>query len=290
MTNILKNPRLEGFKLDRYFWDNSGNTGAIEFPTDWEFDATPQHPEDPGRIPQSLHREGQGFVISAGYRSWEAGYVQRGVQLRAGQRYLAKALFFADVNFPSGSQVDLSAIMWRFWVEQSGGGEKVFLDWQMTNKGSFKQDEELLFVFQCNADMLVDFYFKGRSYYPGNTCNLNVRSLTLEAVAADYGGSNVPMLGSSAAAVSSAPAPTTAAASMTTPAATTASAPAESSSASVAGLGIGGSAGSITLADVLTEADVEVIVAGLRRMDQVTQDQVVIEAFIRLADALEKLK
>ncbi len=273
MTNILKNASLQGFRLDRHFWDNSGNTGSIEFPTDWEFVVTPMHPDDPGRIPQSLHRD-NGFVISAGYRSWEAGYVQRNVPLRGGQRYLAKAQFLPDVNFPPGQQEDLSAIMWRFWIEQSGGGARVFKEWEMTSKGAFKQREECLFVFEAGSDMLVDYYFKARSVWPGNTCDLHVYALTLEEVPPDYGGAGVPILGAASVAPTAPPAPTE------TPSIASDPAPA----ADVARLE------KLDLADVLTPSDIDVIVAGLRRMETLTSDKIISEAFIRLADALDKLR
>lgn len=276
MANILKNSSLQGFRLDRHFWDNSGNTGSIEFPTDWEFVVTPMHPDDPGRIPQSLHRD-HGFVISAGYRSWEAGYVQRNVPLRAGQRYLAKADFLPDVNFPPGQQEDLSAIMWRFWIEQSGGGAHVFKEWEMTSKGAFKQREECLFVFQAAADILVDYYFKARSVWPGNTCDLHIYTLTLEEVPPDYGGPSVPVLGA-ASVVSSTPTPPS-----ETPA-TTLFTTAPSSTPDLAGVT------KLSLADVLTPSDIDVIVSGLRRMERLTDDKIITEAFIRLADALDKLR
>ena len=65
MAQLLSNPNLDGFRTVTFFTDNENNTGAIEYPDNWEFVYTPMHPEDPNRIPQSLHRD-RGFSISAG--------------------------------------------------------------------------------------------------------------------------------------------------------------------------------------------------------------------------------
>ena len=159
MTNILQNSTLSGFKLRDYFTDKSGNTGAIEDPTGWEYTYFALE-EDPNMIPQSLHRD-DGFAIAAGYRKWEAGYVQKNVVLKAGQRYLAKAQFFPDVNFNPGLTPDPSSVQWRFWIES--GDLKVFTDWMGPASGEYKKDEEVLFVFQAAADISVDYYFKARS-------------------------------------------------------------------------------------------------------------------------------
>lgn len=279
MSNILQNPNLEGFTLERHFWDKNGNTGSIEYPDHWEYTATSQDPEDPGLIPQSLHRP-KGFAISAGYRAWEAGYVQRGISLKAGQRYLAKAVFFPDVNFPAGAATDLTAISWRFWMQRVGSDEKAFQDWQITDKGQFKVDHECLFVFQCNEDLQVDYYFKARSPWAGNVCDLNIYSLTLEPVAADYGGPDVPQLGTAGATTTPSPTEET-----TTPQ------PVETTAtASTAVAANVGGADKLDLSDVLSSNDIDVIAAGLKRMETLTNDKVITEAFNRLAEALEKLR
>src|SRR5829696_3710983 len=78
MANILRNPTLSGFTLGRYFTEKNGSVGTIEYPLEWEFIAEPRNPDEPEKLPQSLHRD-QGFAISAGYRAWEGGFVQRNV-------------------------------------------------------------------------------------------------------------------------------------------------------------------------------------------------------------------
>lgn len=273
MTNILKNPTVNGFKLVRYFTENSGNTGAIENPDDWEYTAFSLYPDDPNRIPQSLHRA-KGFVIAAGYRKWEAGYVQRGVPLTKGQRYLCKAVFMPDVNFSPGQPADLTAIQWQFWME--GGGDKIGSGWRSTGKGAYKQQEETLFVFEAASDMALDYYFKVKSDWEGNVCDFNLYELTLDAVPSDYGGAGVPVLGASA----KTPAPALDVV-VTLP-------PGQTPSPDLPMGRIEPSGGS--LADVITNDDLDVIVPGLRAMSQVTPNAAVVSAFMRLADVLERLR
>jgi hypothetical protein len=274
MANILKNPTLSGFKTVTYFTDNDGNTGAIEYPDDWEFVYMALHPEDPNRIAQSLHRS-KGFAISAGWRKWEAGYVQHGVQLKAGQRYLAKAAFFPDVNFAPGAEADLHAVEWRFWIE--GEGDKVWQEWHSTGKGSYKQQEETLFVFEAARDITVDYYFKARSRFPGNVCDLNVQSLTLETVGADYGGANVPRIGKTAAPISD-----TKEVDVILP-------PAQGAGGEMPVGRIQDLSGD-SFSDALTANDIDVIVKGLREMKSLTTNATVLAAFQRLADVLERMK
>jgi hypothetical protein len=268
MANILKNSTLSGFSPAEFFRDNTGNTGAIEHPNDWEYVFMRLHPEDPNLIPQSLHRE-KGFCISAGWRKWEAGFVQRGVALKGGQRYLAKAAFLPDVNFGPGEAGNIGAVQWRFWIQ--GGDDSAAQGWQSTSKGQFKQKEESLFVIEAASDMMVDFYFKAKSDWPDNTCDFNLYSLSLEEVAADYGGANVTRIGEGGTAAPVTQPPTESASGGET---------AEIQAASV----------SKALEDVMTADDIVIIVNGLREMRNVTPNQTVLAAFMRLADVLEKLK
>jgi hypothetical protein len=275
MSNLLKNPNLQGFTLGRYFTEADGRVGAIENPLDWEFVAYPKHHEDPERIPQSLHRE-SGFEIAAVYRSWEAGYVQRNISVQPG-RYLARAVFRPDIAFPDAN-VYLDAVTWRFVMES--GGTRAEQDWQMTQKGEFKHQEELHFVFQVNAPLTLDYFFMARSVYAGNSCDLDIYELTLTPVAADYGGVNVPTLGTTA------PVPSQPTGSM-------------GGGGSMGGSGSMGGMGKLTpqstalsgqsLEQVLTVEDIQVFVAGLRAMQQITNNSTVLTGMERLAQALEKL-
>lgn len=294
MSNVLKNPTLSGFKTVTHFTDSSNNIGSIEYPDQWEFVYTPKHPEDPNRIPQSLHRD-KGFVIAAGYRQWEAGYVQRGVQLRKGQRYLAKATFMPDVNFPADVQPDLTAIQWQFWLE--GGGDKLGSGWRSTGKGEYKHEEESLFVIEAANDITVDYYFKVKSEWAGNSCDFNLYQLSLEEVPVDYGGATVPRIGTSMGAtpavspgvriVEGQPAPTVENATLSMmpliPGSENPSPDLTMGSAVV-------QQGGPTLAEALTAEDLAVILKGLREVKSITPNATVIAAFERLADVLERLK
>ena len=148
MANLLNNPSLSGFTLGHYFTEANGQVGTIENPPSWEFICFPRE-SDPNKLPQSLHRD-RGFVIAAGYRAWEGGYVQKGIQLQANQRYLAKVQFKPDINF--NGNVDLTAITWRFRFVSSNG-QTLEEDWTMTSKNQYKQDEEHTFVFDSTDPM-----------------------------------------------------------------------------------------------------------------------------------------
>jgi hypothetical protein len=191
MANILRNPTLSGFTLGRYFTEKNGAVGTIEYPLEWEFVAAIRDLDDPEKLPQSLHRE-QGFAISAGYRAWEGGFVQHNVPLAGGTRYLAKAGFVPHVGFSDG-RVDLSAVTWRLMIETPLG--TVAQEWQMTQKGSFEQYEEIYLTFDCGQDTTANFHFQARSPWAGNVCELQVFACSLEAVAND--GSPAPMIGQS---------------------------------------------------------------------------------------------
>jgi hypothetical protein len=193
MSNLLTNPTLAGFSLGRYFTEQGGQVGTIENPSGWEFICYPRA-SDPNKLPQSLHRD-RGFVIAAGFRAWEGGYVQKGIQIEANQRYLMKAHFKPDINF-SDSRVDLTAITWRFRVVSSNG-QTLEQDWGMTSKDRFKQDEEASFIFYSAEAQTVDFYFMARSVYAGNVADFNVYSLSLEPVEETVGATHVPTLGTS---------------------------------------------------------------------------------------------
>jgi len=187
--NLLKNPFLGDWRHGYYKTTQDNKVKTVEHPADWEFVVTPKE-ADQNNIPQSLHRE-RGFVIGAPYLAWEAGYVQRGVALAGKQRYVAKAVFKPDVNFMGDA--DLSAVTWR--LRLVAGDEVVEQEWQVTQKGEYKQEETLLYVFEADAAVTVDFYFMARSVFAGNDCDLNVYELALESVPADYGGDTVPIIG-----------------------------------------------------------------------------------------------
>lgn len=314
MANMLVNPNLQGWTHGRYFTDQEGKVGTIEHPNGWEFVTIPREP-DQNKLPQSLHRD-EGFIISAGYRAWEGGYVQRGVQLQANTRYFAKATIKADVNFPHGTNPDFTAITWRFRVE--GSGVTLEQDWAMTSKSELKQVEEHHWVFQTTAATSADLYFMARSVYAGNSCDFWVYNLSLEAVSPNTGGATVPILQTGNAAttpvINTQPTPTIDARPTTTTVVntqpktmptvdTTAPKPQDTTisyggtksqgrSNQVSNLAnITGESGK-TLADVLTNQQIDAISAGLRAFAAHAGDnnQVIIKGMNELADALERLK
>lgn len=272
MSNVLSNPTLDGFSLGRYFTDKEGKVGTIENPNNWEFVALAKE-SDPNKLPQSLHRD-RGFVISAGYRSWEAAYVQKGVQLQANQRYLARAIFKPDINFPGGQKADLTAITWRFRMV---AGDKVLeQDWTVTQKGQYKQEEIFEFVFETTETLTVEYQFWARSFYAGNDADVNVYQLTLEPVAADVGGSDVPKLGTAA----SAPAPVAKPAEpVTSTETTTKDTETVETPAAKSGKALG---------DVLTSAEIDEISASLRTL--ASSNPSAAAGLNTLADALDRLK
>lgn len=261
MSNMLTNPTLKGFSLGRYFTEQGGQVGTIENPDNWKF-ITIARESDPEKLPQSLHRD-RGFVIAAGYRAWEAAYTQGGIQLQANQRYLAKANFKPDINFPN-QNVDLTAVTWRFRITV---GDKVLeQDWDMTQKPQFKQDEVFQFVFEAKEDLTIEYQFWARSVYAGNAADFNVYQLSLEAIAADYGASIVPSIGTGTSTQVSTPTTET-----ETSDVTIASGTSDKSSD-----------------DAPTAAEIDEIVASLRSLAQENADAV--SKLNALADRLESLK
>lgn len=178
MTNLTQNPTLDNWQHVRYVTDQENKIGTIEAPANWEFVYIPKE-SDPNKIPQSLHRD-RGFVMSAGYRAWEAGYKQDNLYLQAGQRYQLNARIKADVNFPGGQNADLTAITWRFTVESDKGA--LHPDWAITSKGQTKQEETFTYIFDVEEDMDASITFWGRSFYAGNDCDFWVYEITLEPI------------------------------------------------------------------------------------------------------------
>jgi hypothetical protein len=194
-TNVLQNPDLQGVWDKTQFTDDKGQVGFIEHPTHWKVVFEPMSSEDRTlkRYPQVLHQE-RGTAIQAGWRSWMVMFKQT-VELKANQRYLAKALFKPDVNFAAGAAANLNAIQWRFRLGTDSRNGVGHSDWQTTGQGAFKQEEELLFPFQSAQDQTLEYRFEVRSPFPNNVCDFRLYTLRLEEVPADYGGPDVPVLG-----------------------------------------------------------------------------------------------
>ena len=303
MANMLRNPTLSGFTLGRYFTEKNGSVGTIEYPLEWEFVAAPREADDPEKLPQSLHRE-PGFAISAGYRSWEGGFVQRNVPLAGGTRYLAKVGFVPKVGFSDG-RVDLSAVTWRLMIETPLG--TVAQDWQMTQKGSYDQYEELYLVFDCGQNTNANFHFQGRSQWAGNVCEIQVFACSLEST--DNDGSSAPLIGQSGRFHAEPPPTPKLIQRVPQPVAPIEQqnvAPIGQNTLPVAPIGQNtppppapiGVRGGMTLPEdpyaLLNELaagpDIDAIINGLRQANQWTQDATLIAGFARLAEALAALK
>jgi len=278
MSNILKNPELGNWKHDRYVFEerNPEKHITIELPEHWEYYHIPRE-TDSGIIAESLHKD-NGFELKAGWRKWEGGYVQRGVQLEANTRYQAKVHFFLDMSF-SNNQVDLTAITWRFRVV--GPSAAIEQDWTALSDMGINQpktDVTHSLVFESKEALTVDLYFVGRSVFAGNVASLLIRSITLEPVGTNVGGTVVPSIGSESAV------PSTNTPAKESPAVRTRT---ESSPATNTVTGPSGK----TLAQVLSAEDVDTIVIGLRKLAQQRDTtEAITNGLNKLADGIEKLK
>ena len=270
MANLIQNPNMSNWAHVRYFTDQEGKTGTIEAPQGWEF-VTLARESDPNKLPQSLHRD-TGFVISAGYRAWEAGYKQSGLSLEANRRYRLKATIKADVNFPGGQAPDMTAITWRFTVNSNQG--KLEQDWAVTSKGRTKQVEDFEFVFETKEALTADITFWGRSFYAGNDCDFWVYEISLEPVDKDYGASQVPTLG------------------RTTVSQPEIDVPEDRSSEDILLPDlekVRGTSGK-SLGDVLSDKEIDTISQGLRALGDSADDSKASIGLHKLAEALQRLK
>jgi len=265
MANLLKNPTLSNWQPERnkYFTNGEGKQLVHEYPQDWELVTVSKYDNDPNRLPQSFHRD-TGFVISAGWLSWEAGWKQSGINAPAG-RYRAQVRLKADVNFPDSS-VDKTAITWRFTVGSAKGTLKQ--EWAITSQPILKQVEEFEYVFELDEPLTIDLTFWGRSFYAGNDCDFWVYEVSLEKVAEDYGGTIVPALGANQDEPATEVIP---------------------QSAIEDALNTSTMSGK-SLGEVTTFSEIDQIVAGLRALANTTNDATAKVGINTLADALERLK
>lgn len=281
-NNVLKNPTLTGFKLIRVHTDKANNQRHVEYPDHWECVAWPKNPDDPDEVPASYHRDA-GFGLAAGYMLWEAGYVQRGVVLRKGQRYLAKAVFVVNMAFHQGGYPpDWKAhIEWRFLFNDRG--YQVESAWSGPSQPQYGVQEEALFVVEPVADIVIDFGLIFRSgRYPSTSGEILVRSIELLEVPSDYGAPT--HIGNPQAAANSAPTAVSAPKVVTEEQLTQDSTPTVEVEALVSGRGV-------DLSDVMTDEDINVIAAGFRAAVKTGQfPDPVAAGFLRFAVVLEKLK
>ncbi|MEQ8674531.1 MAG: hypothetical protein RLP44_11260 [Aggregatilineales bacterium] len=185
-NNILHNPTLAGFTLNRVHTDRANNQRPVEYPDGWEQISWHVNSDDPDEVPASFHRD-VGYGLAAGFMKWEGGYVQRGVQLRGGQRYLAKALFNVNMAFHQTPPPEdgFSHIQWRFLFNDQG--YQVESVWESTYQNRWGADEEALFVVEAVNDIVVDFGLIFRSIHPSTAGEIHIKSIELLDVPADYG-------------------------------------------------------------------------------------------------------
>lgn len=285
MANLLNNPTLSGFTLGRYFTEKNGQVGTIENPPGWEFICYPRETDDPNKLPQSLHRD-RGFVIAAGFRAWEGGFAQKGIQLQANQRYRMKVLFKPDINF-TDSRIDLTAITWRFRAVFSTG-KVIEQDWTMTKKPQFKQDEEHEFVFLSTEVQTVDYYFMVRSVYAGNVADFNIYEMSLEPVDMNYVDKSLPPVVSTTTSASTPPPTPIITSPIVTNTPSSISAGVTNTSAAPVSAGVTGQSGK-TLGDVLSDAEIDTIVTGLRELAKHVNPTAA-AGLSTLANGIERLK
>jgi hypothetical protein len=183
--NILKNPFLTGHSAPDVVVDHQGKQQYVEHPTNWTFTYAGGLNDGTNFIPQSLHRD-RGYVIAAGWRRWEGGYSQD-VKLTKGKRYVAKAVFNADVNVAHRDKL----IEWRFTAIRNGKVEAA----SAWSTGTYGREMDHLFVVEARKDVIVNLGFFARSPWADNAVDFNVYAITLEEVAADYGGDQVSYIG-----------------------------------------------------------------------------------------------
>lgn len=271
-TNVLTNPGLSGFTLVKTVVDKADNTRYIEYPDHWECVSWPQNPDDPNEIPASFHRD-EGFGLAAGYMPWYGGYVQRGVRLRKGQRYLAKAIFHVNMALVDNTNtVDLQqTINWEFIFNDRGHQVNSH---KMGAAKPFGQEETALFVVEPVADITIDFGLIFGTKYGSTAGEVHIKRIELLEVPADYG--QPTMIGNPDAAPVPPPQPE--------PPATTKPSPAPAPAR------VAEKISAKSLVEALQGDDAAVIAAGLRAAASSGQlDTTAAAGLNRLADVFERL-
>jgi hypothetical protein len=188
-NNILKNPNLSGKTAMGQRKPIGYEAMTVEWPDDWELIAYVKHDDnDPEKLPGSVQRA-NGYAITLQHWKWEGGYLQRGVTLKQGQRYLCKAVFQLDFDI---ANVDAdenwrTAVEWQFVLHVDGYPYRSA--WMHTDRASGKERkiEEALWVIEAEEDLECAYQFLARSYWGNVLGDLTHFALTLEEVPSDYG-------------------------------------------------------------------------------------------------------
>ena len=214
----------------------------------------------------------EGFGLAAGYMKWFGGYVQRGVALRKGQRYLAKATFHVNMGLvdPSNPPDWQQHIEWMFIFNDRGHQ----VDSQkMKASVPFGQLDTALFVVEALDNVRIDFGLVFNSLWPSTAGEIHIKSIELLEVPGDYG--TPVMVGNPDAAPAPTPDPTP------DPSTETAKPAPTQPTAKVS---------SASLIAALQGDDAAVIAAGLRAAANSGQfDATAAAGFNRLADVFERL-
>lgn len=285
-NNILHNPTLAGFTLNRVHTDRANNQRPVEYPDGWEQISWPVNSDDPDEVPASFHRD-EGYGLAAGFMKWEGGYVQRGVQLHAGQRYLAKAQFNVNMAFHQTPPPEdgYSHIQWRFLFNDQG--YQIESQWQSTSQGRWGADEEALFVVEAEKDIVVDFGLIFRSIYPSTAGEIHIKNIELVDVPDDYGDPTIVGKPDDAVGQTFVPAPPEFIPTVDSTSESTDFIPAAPQFTPAS------SAGGITMSSLMgamADDDLQVIVNGFRAASQMPEFSPEVAAgFVRFAEVLERL-
>lgn len=181
-VQVLNNQTLLGETLVRFL----PKGGGIWNPTGWEFFLAPGTTDE--NAPQSRRRDDGGYGIDYGWMEYTAGYIQRQVAARANQRYLNKAILTFHYS-STDKTFKPDNIEARVGIEGENGA-KIFGAWENCEP----KHRELLFPWQPTRSGKVNFILEVHSRYKTHACTIQVHSLEMFEVAADYGGDKVAMI------------------------------------------------------------------------------------------------
>jgi hypothetical protein len=181
MAQLLKNSGLEWdgkTEFRQYPTDDlsSIKTVAIELPTHWQYITEPQE-KQPNNVPQSLHTE-DGMKLAYGDGKFKAGYAQI-VDIPANQRLLLKVTYDLATGSPD-------IIYGQLIVD---GALPI-----QSDRTLLKNTAEKLFVFSAAQAGNVTVKFMASSDYAVKPTDLYITEITLETVAADYGGDHMSVV------------------------------------------------------------------------------------------------
>ena len=197
VTNALKNSTLSDARLAAAF-PNNGPVGAIHIPADWLYvyevngqtrtldrvpaGEQPQWFTDRPPQAQPANPFETGTYLETTSYTGVGGFRQR-VQVRGGQRYVARALYtvFVVANEPADDVVRLQTR-----ITHSGG--VTGNDWTYVPAARYRQPAETLTpVVEATGDGDVLFDFIAEIRYPLVAVKVVIHQLFLNEVAADYG-------------------------------------------------------------------------------------------------------